>query len=173
MKNMEILEDSQKPKKMEDILKNRLSQHSVMDEEDQEVVSDTEYIVDGINALSMYSIIYHGFTKDFQLQSVSVILLSIVASYSRDNKTCWLSQGSMAGLAGTSVPTVHKHLQILEKLKLIEKNSKHKKYGTFQWKLGSTGERKMEEIQKRLRQTKEERDTYKRNKASTQRIFGQ
>jgi|ERR1035437_2199313 DNA-binding MarR family transcriptional regulator len=116
-----------------------------------------EFVADSFNMLSMYSTIYHGYTKAFNLEPVGILLLAIIATYSQNNRMCWHSQGTLAELTKSSIPTVIKHLKILEDLDLIERGPRHLRYRVVQWKLGPQGEYKMEEIQKRMRQSKEGR----------------
>jgi len=103
------------------------------------MVMDKEFYR-GPNWQAMYSWIYHGFTTEYKLKPVSVILLAIIASYHSDSSVCCLSIQSMSKMAGTTPPTVIKHLRILKKLGLIESTMKHPRYGTNQWQLGLVGE---------------------------------
>lgn len=100
------------------------------------------------NPLAMYSWIYHGFSKEFKLKPVSIILLAIIASYHKDHLDCWHSLASLAQLTGSTQPTVLKHLKELRKIGLIEKGPPHPNYGTTQWGLGIIGVSKFQEIQR-------------------------
>ena len=117
----------------------------------------------GRSTARMYSLVYHGFTEEFGLKPVSIVLLAIIASYSEGGLLCWHGLASFAELTGSTQPTVLKHLGILRKLGLIERGPPHPKYGTNQWKLGLVGESKFEEIQKNLRQAKENKGQAKEN----------
>jgi len=99
---------------------------------------------------SMYSLVYHGFTVEFKLKPVSVILLALMVSFHKDKKFCWLSLESLAMLTGTTEPTVLKHLELLRKKGLIERKPKHPKFGTNQWGLGFEGVSKLLELQRKV-----------------------
>jgi DNA-binding MarR family transcriptional regulator len=100
---------------------------------------------------SMYSVLFHGFTIEFDLKPISILLLSIIATFRRANLTCWLSNENLAKMTGSTRTTVIKHLHLLEKKELIQrKEEKHERFGTNVWELGFRGEVKFIELQKLL-----------------------
>ena len=104
-----------------------------------------------------YSTVFHSFSFQFGLKAVSILLLSIIATYSKQGHSCWLSNESFAERTGSTKPTVIDHLRKLEKLGLIKREGKHSS-GTHMWVLGSLGEEKLQEIQELLTESKRNKD---------------
>lgn len=150
------------PKDIQDILREKALKQPSKSDTSPSTEENPEYILDSINTLSQFSIVFHGYTKPFKLRSTDILLLAIIATYSYQKRMCWHSQKSLAVLTGVSEPTVKSSLGKLKQLGLIERGPRHPKYGTDQWKLGLEGERKMYDIQKELGRYKKDRDASKK-----------
>lgn len=76
------------------------------------------------NGQITYIIIYHAVTKRFGLTLLESALVSTIHTLSKkEDKCCYMSQGTFASLFNVSIPTIASALDNLERLRLTEKSA--------------------------------------------------
>jgi CRP-like cAMP-binding protein len=104
----------------------------------------------GLNLDAMYiRQVFFGMGRHFDLTPTEALLLATVHSLSKDGRDwCYMSQAHLANALNISHGTIN---TLLEKLRsedeLLEKGSKHPRWGTIQWRLAPKARDRMRYIQ--------------------------
>jgi DNA-binding MarR family transcriptional regulator len=98
-----------------------------------------------------YSTVYHGLTKEFELDPSEGVLIATIISLSKTEGYCYMSQVKLAELLGTNHATINTRLQKLESRGLIERVNVISRYKTEKWRITERVKIQLEHIQRKLK----------------------